>query len=98
LDLTDVVPEPPERLDPVGRHDLAVAPDAGTAADDPAVGDEAARDDGRLADPEDLANLRAALDDLDDLRLEQTLEGRRDVIRELVDDVVEADVDALGVG
>src|SRR4051794_25244935 len=61
-DLSDVVPEPPERLDPIGRDDLPVAPDTGTAADDTAVRDEAARDDRALADPEDLADLRATLD------------------------------------
>ena len=95
LDLADVVAEAAQRLDPVGGDDLAAAPDAGAAADDPAVGDERAGDDRALADAEDLADLGAALDDLDDLRLEQALEGRLDVVGQLVDDVVQPDVDAL---
>ena len=99
LDLADVVAEAAQRLDPVGRDDLGAAPDAGVAAaDDPAVGDERAGDDRVLADADDLADLRPALDDLDDLRLEQALEGRLDVVGQLVDDVVQADVDALGLG
>ncbi len=52
----------------------------------------------RLADAEDLAHLRATLDDLHDLRLEHALEGGLHVVGQLVDDVVEADVDALGLG
>src|SRR5262249_30653578 len=95
LDLADVVAESPQGLDPIRRDDLARAPDAGAAADDPAVGDEAAGDDRALADPEDLADLRAGLDDL---RLQQALEGCLDVIRELVDDVVEPNVHAFGFG
>ena len=51
-----------------------------------------------LADADDLADLRPALDDLDDLRLEQALERRIDVVGQLVDDVVHPDVDALGLG
>ena len=99
LDLADVVAEPAERLDPVGGDDLGAPPDAGVAAaDDPAVGDERAGDDRALADADDLADLRPTLDDLDDLRLEQALERRLDVVGELVDDVVEPDVDALGLG
>src|SRR3954447_14348487 len=96
LDLADVVPEPAQRLDPIRRHDPAGTPDAGTTADDPAVRHEAAGDDGALADAEDLANLRPALHDLDDLGLEESLERRGHVVRQLVDDVVQADVDALG--
>src|SRR5439155_20317457 len=95
--LANVVAEAAQGLDPVGRDDLAVAPDAGAAADDPAVGDEAAGDHRALADPEDLADLGAALDDLDDLRLEQALEGCRDVVRQLVDDVVLTHVDPFRV-
>ena len=49
------------------------------------------------ADPEDLADLRAALDDLDLLGLEHALEGGVHLVGELVDDVVEADLDALGL-
>ncbi|HYC07196.1 MAG TPA: hypothetical protein VEG29_04665, partial [Candidatus Binatia bacterium] len=51
-----------------------------------------------LADPDHLADLRPALDHLDDLRLEEALEGRVDVVGQLVDDVVEADVDPFGLG
>ena len=98
LDLADVVAEAPQRLDPVGRDDLAAAPDPRAAADDAAVGDVRPGDDRVLADPDDLADLGAALDDLDDLRLEQALERRIDVVGQLVDDVVEADVDPLGLG
>ena len=98
LDLADVVAEAPERLDPVGGDDLAAAPDARAAADDASVGDVRPGDDRVLADADDLADLRAALDDLDDLRLEQALERRIDVVGQLVDDVVEADVDTFGLG
>ena len=87
--LADVVAEPAQRLDPVRGDELAAAPDAGAAADDAAVGDVAAGDDRALADPEDLADLGATLDDLDDLGLEHALEGRLDVVGELVDDVVQ---------
>ena len=46
LDLADVVLEPAQRVDLVGRDDLAAAPQAGAAvADDPAVGDVRAGDD-----------------------------------------------------
>ena len=71
---------------------------AGAATDDAAIGDVRAGDDRVLADADDLADLRPALDHLHDLRLEQTLEGRVDVVGQLVDDVVEPDVDALGLG
>src|SRR6185369_16744195 len=98
LDLADVVAEAAERLDPVGDDDLAVAPDTRATPDDPAVGDEAAGDDRALADAEDLADLGTTLDDLDDLGLEQALESGRDVVGQLVDDVVQADVDTLRVG
>ena len=67
-------------------------------SDDAAVRDEAAGDDRALADPEDLADLGPTLDHLHHLRLEHALQGRVDVVRELVDDVVEPDVDALGLG
>src|SRR2546426_11021736 len=97
LDLADVVAEAPQRLDPVGGDDLAVAPDPGAGPDDPAVGDERTGDDRALADPEDLADLGSTLDDLDDLRLEKPLEGSRDVVRKLVDDVVQPNVDTLGL-
>src|SRR3954454_24220041 len=95
----DIVAEPPKRFDPVRRDDLATAPDTGVAApDDASVGDERARDDRVLADADDLSDLRASLDDLDDLGFEQALEGGSDVVRQLVDDVVQADVDTLGLG
>ena len=51
-----------------------------------------------LPDAEDLAHLGTALDDLDDHRLEHAREGGLHVVGELVDDVVEADFDALGLG
>src|ERR1019366_8437752 len=96
--LASVGAEATERLDPVSRHDLAAAPHPGPATDDPAVGHEAARDHRGLADLEDLADLCPTLDNLDDFGLEQPPEGGGDVIRQLVDDVVQPDVDAFGLG
>ena len=52
----------------------------------------------RRGRPEDLAHLGAALDDLDHLRLEQAAQRGTHLLGQLVDDVVEADVDALGLG
>ena len=55
--------------------------------------------DRRLAvDLVDAANLGAALGDLDHGRLVEALDGLLDVVGHLVDDVVEADVDALLLG
>src|SRR4249920_2090158 len=70
LHLADIVAEAPQRLDPVGRDDLATAPHPGSATHDPAVGHEAARDHRALADLEDLTDLCPTLDDFDDFRLE----------------------------
>src|SRR5882672_3458218 len=98
LDLADVVAEAPQRLDPIGRDHLAIAPDTSAGPDDPTVGDERTGDDRALADPEDLADLRPTLDDLDDLRLEEPLERGRNVVRQLVDDVVKPNVDTFGFG
>src|SRR4029077_4013126 len=97
LDLADVVLEPAERVDLVRGDDLAAAPQAHAAgANDATVGDVRAGD--HLApDLDQLADLGAALDDLDLLRLEETTERLLDVVGELVDDVVEADVDLLGL-
>ena len=98
-DFADVVAETPQRLDAVRGDDLGAAPDAGVAAaDDAPVGHERTGDHRVLADADDLADLGAALDDLHDLRLEQALEGSFDVVGQLVDDVVEADIDAFGLG
>src|SRR6476661_10977906 len=98
LDLADVVLEPAERVDLVGGDHLAAAPDAhAPGADDAAVGDVRAGDD-RSADLDDLAHLGAPLDDLDLLRLEQARECLLDVVDELVDDVVQANVDLLDLG
>src|SRR5207342_1215609 len=80
LHLAHVVAEAPQRLDPVGGDDLAAAPDAGATTDDVPVGDVRPGDDGVLADADDLADLRATLDHLDDLGLEQAVEGRLDVV------------------
>src|SRR3954451_272822 len=45
-DFTNVVADPTERFDPVGRDALAAPPDTGVApANDPPVGDERTRDD-----------------------------------------------------
>src|SRR5258706_14598354 len=69
LDLADVVAEAPQRLDPIGRDDLAIAPDTSPGSDDPTVGDERTGDDRALADPEDMTDLRPTLDALYDFRL-----------------------------
>src|SRR5205814_716890 len=99
LYLALVVTEAAQRVDPIGRDHLAAPPDASArAADDSAIGHEGAGDDRALADAEDLAHLRPALDHLYLLRLEQALQGRVDVVRELVDDVVGPNVHALGLG
>ena len=95
----DVVTEATERLDAIGGDDLRAAPDADVpTANDPAVGHERAGDDRVLADPDDLANLCSTLDDLDDHRLKEALEGRIHIVGELVDDVVESNVDPLDLG
>src|SRR6185436_1253482 len=92
-DFPDVVAEAPQRLDTVRRDDLGAPPDAGVAAaNDAPVGHERTGDHRVLADADDLAHLGTALHDLHDLRLEQTVEGGFDVVSQLVDDVVEADI------
>ena len=96
-DLADVVLEATQRGDAVGGDELAVAIDAGTAAHDATVGHVAAGDGLAAPDAEDLAHLGTALDGLDDLWLEHAGEGGLHVLGELVDDVVEADLDALGL-
>src|SRR5205809_4629076 len=94
----DVVAEAAQGFDPVGRDDLATAPDARAATHDPAVRHERSGNHRVLADMEDLAYLRPALDDFDHLGLQQALQRRVDVVGELVDDVVQPDVDSLGLG
>src|SRR3954447_17868195 len=62
LDLANIVLEPAQRVDPVGRDHLPAAPDAhAPAADDPALGHVRTRDHA-APDLDDLANLGAALD------------------------------------
>src|SRR5690242_16616927 len=98
-DLGGVVLEPLERADrEVLRDHLAVAEQArpGVAAD-LARQDHATRDRADLGGLEDVADLGAAELDLFVLRLEETLEGRLDLVDRLVDDRVVADVDALAV-
>src|SRR4029078_10151189 len=95
LDLADVVLEPAQRVDPVRRDHLAAAPDAhAAAADDAALGDRGAGDHAP-PDLDDLADLGAALDDFDLLRLEHAGEGPLDVVGEWVECVVLATVDLL---
>src|SRR4051794_17904991 len=99
-DLGGVVLEPLERADrDVVRHHDTVAQDArlGVAADD-AGADQTAGDVADLGRTEDLADLRGALLDLLELRLEQTLERRLDLLDGLVDDAVVADLHAGAVG
>ena len=96
-DLAHVVAEAAQRVDAVRGDELAVAVDPCAAADDAAIGDVAAGDDLDLAHAEDLAHFGATLDDLHDLRLEHALEGSLHLLGELVDDVVDADLDALGL-
>src|ERR1035437_5686887 len=98
-DFPDIVLHAAEAFDPVGGDHLSTAPDANAAAaNDATVGDVATGNDRGLADPEDLANLGPALDCLDFHRLEQAAEGSLDIVGELVDDVVLADVDFLRLG
>src|SRR5207247_10521725 len=80
--------------------------DDGAGADDPglrASAHDAARHVGagdrpEPRDPEELANLRLAERLLGLDRSEHADEGLLDVLRELVDDAVAADVDALALG
>ena len=63
-----------------------------------AVEDVRTGDGGLAVDLVDLAHLGTALGDLDHGRLVQALDRLLDVVGHLVDDVVEADVDALLLG
>src|SRR3954451_22278517 len=69
-DFADVVAEATQRIDPIRRDELAAPVDARSALDDPAVRHIAARDN-VPAGAEDLADLCAAFDDFDLLRLQE---------------------------
>src|SRR5438105_9528401 len=97
--LAHVVLEAPELRDRRLVDDGAVAddPHAGAAADD-AAGHVAAGDRAEARDPEELAHLHLAERLLGLDRAEHADERLLDVLRELVDDAVGADVDALALG
>ena len=98
-DLADIV------LDPAQRGDLAF-PDHPVAALDArrvvaqnlAVHHETASRRAALADREDLTDLGVAVDDLAEARPEQADQRLADVFHDVVDHVVVANVDALGLG
>src|SRR2546423_2242297 len=99
-DLRDVVLLPPQTLDGevVGHH--GAAPDEarlGVPADQ-AAADDTAGDVADLAGAEDRADLGGAELHFLVLRLQHALQGRLDLLDRLVDDRVEADLDALAVG
>ena len=98
-DFLDVVLEPLEGLDRplVDLAALADQPGLGRALDRP-LGDEAAGDGADLGDLEDLPDHGAAEVDLLDLGDEHPLDGLLDLVGDLVDDVVAADLDLLLVG
>src|SRR5690606_7716144 len=100
LDLGDGVLEATQRLDgeAIGQHD-AVADDArlGVARDRAAL-DEHTRDVAELRGAEHLADLGETRLRLLELGLEHALERGLHVVDRVVDDVVEADVDALAGG
>src|SRR4029077_20652054 len=92
-DLADIVLEALERLDATLGLDLAATEQADeAAAHDPAVGHVGAGHVARLAGLDHEADLRMAFDLLDQLRGKHALQGRAQVIGQLVDDVVEAHV------
>src|SRR4051794_11398242 len=98
LDLADVVLEAPQRADPAGVDDAAVAHQAhGGAAADRAVGDVGAGDGADARGAEGLADLGGADGLLDLLGREQALHGVAQLLDDLVDDRVGADLDALAV-
>src|SRR3954454_5449127 len=98
-DLGGVVLEPLERLDrQVVPDDLAATRHAGLRVPaDEARPHDRAGDVAELRRAEDLAHLGGTELHLLVLRLEHALEGRLDVVDRLVDDRVEAHVDALAV-
>src|SRR5438105_10342572 len=92
-DLADIVLHPTERGDRAFPDGLLAPDEAGLrAAPDEAVGHHAARDR-RLVGGEDLAHLSVPEDALDHLRLEHAGESLLDVVEQLVDDLVLANVD-----
>src|SRR5687768_13165211 len=100
LDVLHVFLHAAERVDrEVFRDHLAVADQADLAAAlDVAVGDHAAADVADLADLEDLAYLGVAVQLLADLRLEQSAQRLLEVVEDLVDHAVQADLDAALLG
>src|SRR5436309_8386185 len=96
--LAHVVLEALERGDRSRAEDRVAAAHAHPGAPhDLALGHVGARDRPQLGDDEDLSHLRAADDRLADLRREHAGQGRLEVVDRLVDDVVGAQVDAVGL-
>src|SRR5256886_3574576 len=99
LHLTGVVLEPLERRDRAIPDDDAVAQETHPrAACDHAVLHVAARHPADTRDREHLADLGVARDDFLELGLEHADQRLLHVLEHLVDDFVEAQVDALGLG
>ncbi len=98
-DLARVVLEAPQRRDRALPDDRALAKEAdlGAARDD-ALAHEAPGDRADARDAEDLADLGLAGDDLLEDRREQAEHRGLDLLDQLVDDLVGADLHALGLG
>src|SRR6187397_2970286 len=98
-DLPSIFLEPLERVDAALPDDDALAQEADLrAAGDDTRAHAATGDEADARDAEDLAHLGLARDDLFELRCEHADHGALDVLEELVDDLVGADVHALGIG
>ena len=99
LDLADLVLEALQRLQRafVDHHVVAQQADLGAALDH-AFRDHAAGDVAGLGDAEDLADLRVAEEGLLVGRIEQADHQRLNVLGDLVDDAVVADVDLVALG
>jgi len=97
--LAHIILAAPNGLDEPGEDRLAAALDAHLRrADDLAIGDAAAADNDLTPNLEELHHLGVAVHLLAIDWLQQTLEGRLDVLDELVDDVVRANIHALDAG
>src|SRR5262249_3396782 len=95
LDLGDVVLEPPERSDLALVDHAVVAQETQLGgARDRALGDVAPGDDAELGNLEGVAHFGAAPGHFLERRVEQALHRLLDLVRHVVDDGVEADVDA----
>src|SRR5207247_11196300 len=96
--LADVILEPFQRADRALAHDLVAAAHTHLrVTDDLAFDHVRAADRAELRDDEYLAHLRAAECRLADLGREHAGQGGLQVVDRVVDDVVAADVDAVGL-